>query len=171
MLPRSSGDLIPLGSGDPSDILHYNPFAGHSESSFSSAVKLSEGRVAAGPVYRRRGSESAARKDRRNNIPVDEDGEYPGPNSHVRSRTTDYASTTSASTHPLAQIREPPSSRNQISSDGTRPRLNRNLSDLEPFHGGSAASPVFHNDQSSAVVPDRGPAEKIVIVHEVWCSF
>ncbi|KAK7692216.1 hypothetical protein QCA50_003840 [Cerrena zonata] len=168
MLPRNNGELISLGSGDSPDSLYYNPFAGHSESSFTSAVKLSKSRAETRPIHRRRGSESAARKDRGFDIPIDEDEEHSGSNSHVRWKTEDNASTqpTSATdTHPLA-IWASSSNNGQNSLNGSRTRINSILNRPEPFHSGSAESSVFYDGLSSAV-PDRGVAEKIVIVHQV----
>lgn len=169
MLPRNNGELITSSSGDSSDGLYYNPFAGHSESSFTSAVKLSKSRAETRPIYRRRGSESAARKDRGFDLPIDEDEEHSGSDSHVRSKTEDNASTQATSatyTHPLA-IWTSSSNNGQNSLNGSRPRINRLLSSIEPFHSGSAESSLFYDGLSSAV-PDRGVAEKIVIVHQVW---
>lgn len=165
MMPRSGGEPIPSGSNVLPDSLYFNPFAGHSDS-FTSAVKLSEGRAAARPAYRRRGSESAARKDREYRATLDEEEEYLGtnPHSHMRSRTEDCATTTGASSHPLASS----SSNSQNTSDDPNAHMSHSGNDLEPFHSGSTASSVFHNGLSSSVA-ERGATEKIVIVHQVQC--
>ena len=174
MLPRNGGEpLVPSGSSDLQDSLNYNPFAGHSESSFSSAVKLSDGRAAARPVYRRRGSESTSWRDREHHIPidVDEDEAYPGsnPRSHVRSMTESKAGGTSSSSadiHPLA-TRASSSNTSRNGQNTARPRLSRKANSHEPFHSKFGDSSVLH----SSPPPDRGPEEKIVIVHQVWESY
>lgn len=177
MQPGNGLEPLASGSRDYSpQSLYYHPFAGHSESSFTSAVRPQEGRAEARPKFRRRGSESATIWERNNHVPWNEEEELPGNNSHVRSKTVDYAfaSTASANGHPLAHnLRTSTSSSSQTSFYGTRPRLNRLLNSSEPSPSGSGSSSIFQSGRSSAL-SDRG-GEKIVIVHEVcislWCIF
>ncbi|OBZ70526.1 hypothetical protein A0H81_09343 [Grifola frondosa] len=133
-----------------------NSFAGHSETSFSSAIKLKDTR----PAVRRRGSDIAARRTRN-----DHDTWREGSSSHLRSRTVD--SVGASSSHPLAFGH---SSSSSVSSygDDTRPSLKRLLSEPEAIRE-SSERPLLNSDGGmfDLTHPLSMEEEKLVLVHEV----
>ncbi len=164
-----------LLDGDSNDDLYFNPFAGSSQSSFSSAVKRTTengGSIGTRPGFRRRGSESNATKRSRNchNPLGDEDDASGG--AHARAQTADavFGSSSSTKFHPL----QPPLNRksgggsSSASIADTRPRLKRLLSDLGPDPSGKVDS--ADEDETSARRSNAALKEKIVIVHEVRIS-
>lgn len=147
--------------------LYFNPFAGSSQSSFSSAVKLKDAGVATRPAYRRRGSDSSAVRRSRN----DHDRWQESGTVHARSRTLDGVvggSTSGSKSHPLAPRSSALGSGSSSSSlADTRPRLKRLLSDLEPApirndHSADSEERPDASKSSDAVLNER-----VVIVHEV----
>ncbi|KAI0798492.1 hypothetical protein BC629DRAFT_224487 [Irpex lacteus] len=161
-----------LLDGDSNDDLYFNPFAGSSQSSFSSAVKRTTengGSIGTRPGFRRRGSESNATKRSRNdhNPLGDEDDASGG--AHARAQTADavFGSSSSTKFHPL----QPPLNRksgggsSSASIADTRPRLKRLLSDLGPDPSGKVDS--ADEDETSARRSNAALKEKIVIVHEI----
>ncbi|KAI0088169.1 hypothetical protein BDY19DRAFT_216261 [Irpex rosettiformis] len=161
-----------LQDGGGTNDLYVNPFAGSSQSSFSSAVKRTTengGSIGTRPGFRRRGSESNAAKRSRNDHDPWHDEEDAFGNVHARSQTTDavFGGSSSTKFHPLqgSLARTSGGSSPSMSGTDTRPRLKRLLSDLGQRHAGKVDS----EDEDDAP-PSRSDAalkEKVVIVHEV----
>jgi len=155
------------GFGDEIASLYHNPFAGHSESSFTSAIRPKDGRTETKPTYRRRGSEVAAKKSRNDHEPW-QDEDYGSTSSHARSKTLDagpIASTSSTKLHPLALGRPGSASGGGFPSPSdTRPRLKRLLSDSSRGRRGEEAVGDIDDELPVTSPP---PEQKVVIVHEV----
>ncbi|KAI0339953.1 hypothetical protein BDW22DRAFT_560997 [Trametopsis cervina] len=162
---------------DDENNLYYNPFAGASQSSVSSAVSRKDGGggIAARPVYRRRGSESSAARRTRNDHDPWQEGSSTFGAAHSRSRTADSAvgSSSGAKFHPLesaSHSRSAGAGSSGSSITDTRPRLKRLLSDLGPGSNGKDDS---YQEASEEVVSRPSNAalkEKVVIVHEVTAT-
>lgn len=160
--------------GDIDNDLYFNPFAGSSQSSFSSAVKPKDGSIGTRPMYRRRGSEgSAAKRVRTDHDRWQEGHTMPGL-VHGRSRTLDgvVGSSSGAKFHPLASPKNlasgATSSRSSITD--TRPRLRRLLSDLDPALSRNDSPSEDLVEEATASLPsisNTTPRERVVIVHEV----
>lgn len=165
--PTWSGNgIMPVSmiSGDDIPSLYHNPFAGHSESSFTTAISPKRSRAEARPVHRRRGSEGSPKRTRNDHDPWAQDDEVSG-NFHSRSRTVDggLPASTPTSLHPLAFGHYTSrSTMNLPSPSDSRPYLKRALSEMDTSQGSAddeqeEATPV-------ANYPER---EMMVIVHKV----
>ena len=160
-----------LQDGDNNDSLYFNPFAGSSQASFSSALKTTTengGSIGARPGFRRRGSEgSSARRSRTDHDP--QDGEDIFGSVHARSQTTDavFGSSSSTKFHPLQAplARTSGGSSSSISNADTRPRLKRLMSNLGPSPAGKDDS--ADEDEAPSSRSNAALKEKVVIVHEV----
>lgn len=160
-------------AGDVDSDLYFNPFAGSSQSSFSSAVKPKDAAIGTRPAYRRRGSEGSAVRRVRNDHDTWQEGSSAFGSVHARSRTLEAvvgSSAGAAKSHPLASRHSPSSTGSSLSSlADTRPRLKRLLSDLDPaqdrsngYHDGDEEPDARRVSPSNAALK-----EKVVIVHEV----
>ncbi|KAH9946957.1 hypothetical protein B0H21DRAFT_822312 [Amylocystis lapponica] len=131
-----------------------NPFAGHSETSFSSAVKPKETR----PAVRRRGSDGAAKRARNDHDPWRV--------SHSRAYTMDGER--SGDHHPLVGIPsiEARSTYGDSTAHDTRPRLKRLLSDSDPMSS-DPDDPVANSGTNGENALRSGQEERVVLVHEI----
>ncbi|KAI0784736.1 hypothetical protein C8Q75DRAFT_809908 [Abortiporus biennis] len=174
VLPNSAGLLDDLKS------LYYNPFAGRSESGFSSATSpKKDGHVvdSTKPAIRRRGSEGAARRSRNDHDPWNDDdnNDWRKYGSHARAMTVDTISPTASSSatslHPLSSAGTPRSAkyRSPTSPSVTRPRLRRALSDGKAI-GSSSQDENVDEDDESPRSGNSAPPERVVIVHKVTPS-
>ncbi|KZT10904.1 carbohydrate-binding module family 50 protein [Laetiporus sulphureus 93-53] len=134
-----------------------NPWAVHSETSFTSAIKQKETR----PEMRRRGSDAPTRRTR---------GDYdPQSGMHIRSRTTDDGTYGHASVHPLSPATGSmlglKRNSNSFSPHDTRPHLKKLLDDEE-----NTSATSEWRDDCTAGEETRSSArreEKVVLIHEV----
>lgn len=164
-MPLENGHLLHSQGldDDDSSSLYHNPFAGHTESTFTSALRPNETHVVTRPTMRRRVSDGAGRRARNDHDP------WQGEQSHSRSRTVDanVASTSRTKHHPLARHPRGSKSNNSIVSlSDTRPHLKRLLSEM----GTAASSTTEDNSKDSDTEqppPDEAPHQRVVIVHEV----
>lgn len=167
-MPSGNG-FLPYREGiedDASSSLYHNPFAGHSDTTFTSAVRPNETRVMTRPALRRRVSDGAAGRARNDHDPWQE--EERAESSHSRSRTVDsgVASSSSGRTshHPLSRhSRSLRSNGSIVSLNDTRPRLKRLLSDM----GSSSLGHKEDKSKDSDSEPEEHGAQRLVIVHEV----
>ncbi|KAH8107775.1 hypothetical protein BXZ70DRAFT_1060467 [Cristinia sonorae] len=163
-MPSGNGDTRSQWTEDD-DIssLHYNPFAGHSEATFTSAIRPSETRAVTRPAIRRRVSDTTGKRARNDHDPWEEDEDRGG--SHSRSRTEFAIGSSRTNYHPLARhLRGSQSNGSIASSNDTRPRLKRLVKEA----GGdlSSATEDSHSDTEQAAA-SVSPTQRVVIVHEV----
>lgn len=165
MPPRVDG----IGGYEHANDPYFNPFAGSSQTSFTSAVKPKDTRVDTRPGFRRRGSESSAQR-RTDHDPWNE-GSGEGRREHMRASTMDTivrSGGRGTKMHPLAST----SSAGRMSAGGssrsslvdTRPGLKRILSDLDTSISRSARS---SEDSLPSRPRDATVTETVVIVHDV----
>ena len=165
-LRRRDIDTDPNADGVLAEIWSSNPQAGHSETSFSSAVRRND----TTPSKRRRGSDGLARRNRTDHDPWFSETSS---GSHSRSRTVDdevgvggddrwFSSRRSASQHPLRSSASTASSSSWTLDHETRPSMRRMLSESDmldfEFNGNG------REGGDGSLVQNR---EMLVIVHEV----
>ncbi|TBU39603.1 FAD/NAD(P)-binding domain-containing protein [Dichomitus squalens] len=159
-------DTDPDAHGALAEIWSSNTQAGHSQSSFSSAVRRND----TTPSKRRRGSDGLARRIRTDHDPwISETSS----SSHSRSRTVDDnvgageddrwpPSRRSASQHPLRSTASMASSSSWTLDHETRPSMRRMLSESDVLDSGSTGD--GGDIREGSLVQNR---EMLVIVHEV----
>lgn len=157
---------VSMTSSDDIPSIYHNPFAGHSESSFTSAISPKRSHADTRPIYRRRGSESLTKRSRNDHDPWIANADWASGISHARSQTADShfpASTSATSLHPLALgVHISASFSDLPSPSDTRPYLKRAMSDMVSGANGADDVPEATTPASS-----EGGDEKVVIVHEV----
>lgn len=168
-MPSGNGYLLHSQGleDDGSSSLYLNPFAGHTETTFTSALRPKETRVVTRPVLRRRASDGIGRRARNDHDPWHDEDASEG--THIRSRTLEssLSSSNRTSHHPL--VRNPRGMRSSgsiASLNDTRPRLKRLLGDL------GLSSPSHIEDDSKNSDSEQSPvgepaSQTVVIVHEV----
>lgn len=159
---------VSMISNDDIPSLYHNPFAGHSESSFTTAISPKRSHAENRPIYRRRGSEGSSKRTRNDHDPWAQNGGASG-SSHSRSQTvhTQFAASTSTTPlHPLALGNHSSASLlNLPSPSDSRPYLKRALSDMD-----TSQSSADDEQEDTAPVPSDPEREKVVIVHKVRAS-
>ncbi|KAJ3491260.1 hypothetical protein NLI96_g837 [Meripilus lineatus] len=152
-------------SNDDIPSLYHNPFAGHSESSFTSAINPKRSHTETRPRNRRRGSESSVKRARNDHDSWSSTTEATS-SSHSRSRTEDSLRVATASTtslHPLVLGNQGSPSILSLPSPGdSRPYLKRALSNVSTSQGDSDDA-----QEDVAATWDEPEREKVVIVHQV----